>query len=108
MGSRRGFICRMKVGAVPPDTMATGHLNRNKQRNTLGPSKDGHNYAVVHCTGFIKNWPPNGQFDNPLNGIVSMLLYSFSSIFLLNPTNLKSASSIESLIIVKEQGHSLT
>ncbi|CAH0391895.1 unnamed protein product [Bemisia tabaci] len=69
MGSRRGFICRMKVGAVPPDTMATGHLNRNKQRNTLGPSKDGHNYAVVHCTGFIKNWPPNGQFDNPLNGV---------------------------------------
>uniref|UniRef100_A0A1B6CDX3 Aryl hydrocarbon receptor nuclear translocator homolog n=1 Tax=Clastoptera arizonana TaxID=38151 RepID=A0A1B6CDX3_9HEMI len=61
MGSRRGFICRMKVGSLGADNMAAGHLNRLKQRNSLGPSRDGHNYAVVHCTGYIKNWPPTGM-----------------------------------------------
>lgn len=76
MGSRRGFICRIKVGNLGPDAMASGHLNRLKQRNSLGPSKDGHNYAVIHCTGFIKNWPPSGQFDNPLAGIVSIFSLS--------------------------------
>ncbi|XP_067013449.2 aryl hydrocarbon receptor nuclear translocator homolog isoform X4 [Anabrus simplex] len=64
MGSRRGFICRMKVGSMAADSMAVGHLNRLKQRNSLGPSRDGQNYAVVHCTGYIKNWPPTGvQMD---------------------------------------------
>ncbi|XP_049814599.1 aryl hydrocarbon receptor nuclear translocator homolog isoform X3 [Schistocerca nitens] len=64
MGSRRGFICRMKVGNIAAENMAVGHLNRLKQRNSLGPSRDGQNYAVVHCTGYIKNWPPTGvQMD---------------------------------------------
>jgi aryl hydrocarbon receptor nuclear translocator len=61
MGSRRGFICRMKIGSVNPENMAVGHLNRLKQRNSLGPSRDGQNFAVVHCTGYIKNWPPTGK-----------------------------------------------
>ncbi len=27
-------------------------------------NRDGANYAVVHCTGYIKNWPPQGiQLD---------------------------------------------
>lgn len=60
MGSRRGFICRMKVGNLSPESMAVGHLNRLKQRNSLGPGRDGQNFAVVHCTGYIKNWPPTG------------------------------------------------
>lgn len=60
MGSRRGFICRMKVGNMSPDTM--GQLNRMRQRNSLGPSRDGQNYVVVHCTGYIKNWPPTGKW----------------------------------------------
>ncbi|GAB6018730.1 hypothetical protein CHUAL_000405 [Chamberlinius hualienensis] len=59
MGSRRGFICRMKIGNLHPDSI-TGHLNRTRQRNSLGPSIDGMNCAVVHCTGYIKNWPPSG------------------------------------------------
>ncbi len=60
MGSRRGFICRMKVGNVHHESMTAGHLNRLRRRNTLGPSRDGLNYAVIHCTGYIKNWPPSG------------------------------------------------
>lgn len=63
MGSRRGFICRMKVGNLQTSgDMAAAHgLHRIKQRNSLGPpARDGQNYAVVHCTGYIKNWPPTG------------------------------------------------
>ncbi|XP_018573511.1 aryl hydrocarbon receptor nuclear translocator homolog isoform X5 [Anoplophora glabripennis] len=60
MGSRRGFICRMKIGNLSPESMSVGHLNRLKQRNSLGPGRDGQNFAVVHCTGYIKNWPPTG------------------------------------------------
>lgn len=82
MGSRRGFICRMKVGNLSPDSMATGHLNRLKQRNSLGPSRDTHNYAVVHCTGYIKNWPPTGQFDNhALSGTCQTLIFAFGDSF---------------------------
>ncbi|XP_015180782.1 PREDICTED: aryl hydrocarbon receptor nuclear translocator homolog isoform X3 [Polistes dominula] len=63
MGSRRGFICRMKVGNLQTTgDMAAAHgLHRIKQRNSLGPpARDGQSYAVVHCTGYIKNWPPTG------------------------------------------------
>lgn len=66
MGSRRGFICRMKVGDIAAENMAFGHLNRLKQRNSLGPTRDGQNYAVVHCTGYIKNWPPTDMFPGKL------------------------------------------
>lgn len=62
MGSRRGFICRMRLGQVAPDPLTSppGPLHRLRQRSALGPSRDGHHYAVVHCTGYIKNWPPTG------------------------------------------------
>ncbi|XP_052791509.1 aryl hydrocarbon receptor nuclear translocator homolog isoform X3 [Mya arenaria] len=60
MGSRRGFICRMKMGNMQVDPMTANHSLRIRQRNTLGPSTDGNHYAVVHVTGYIKNWPPSG------------------------------------------------
>ncbi|XP_022333898.2 aryl hydrocarbon receptor nuclear translocator homolog isoform X2 [Crassostrea virginica] len=64
MGSRRGFICRMKMGNMDVNSMNSSHTHRARQRNTLGPSPDGNHYTVVHVTGYIKNWPPSGvQMD---------------------------------------------
>ncbi|KAK7115769.1 aryl hydrocarbon receptor nuclear translocator homolog isoform X2 [Littorina saxatilis] len=61
MGSRRGFICRMRMGNSHPDPMTANHTVRIRQRNTLGPAPDGNHYAVVHVTGYIKNWPPGNK-----------------------------------------------
>lgn len=67
MGSRRGFICRMKVGSVIADSMSFAHLNRLKRKNSLGPAQDGQNYAVLHCNGYIKNCPPtNVQIEGQI------------------------------------------
>lgn len=57
IGSRRGFICRLRLGNLQSDVMSPTHLHRLRQRNSLGPSLDGNQYAVVHCTGYTKNWP---------------------------------------------------
>lgn len=61
IGSRRGFICRLKLGHQQADAMSPSHLHRLRQRNSLGPSSDGHQYAVVHCTGYTKNWPSSSS-----------------------------------------------
>ena len=65
MGSRRGFICRMRIGNVSPETL--GYVSRVRGRNMLGASggdAGAGNFHVVHCTGYIKNWPPQGiQLD---------------------------------------------
>lgn len=75
MGSRRGFICRMRLGNINPSSL--GYMNRVRQRNMLrgsanpgttpsGQPADGStptgpgDFTVVHCTGYIKNWPPSG------------------------------------------------
>ncbi|XP_075923014.1 aryl hydrocarbon receptor nuclear translocator 2-like isoform X3 [Petromyzon marinus] len=64
MGSRRSFISRMRCGTAPVDPVTAnrlGHL-RNRYRNSLGPAKEGEaQHAVVHCTGYIKAWPPAGM-----------------------------------------------
>ncbi|XP_077374402.1 aryl hydrocarbon receptor nuclear translocator 2 isoform X3 [Festucalex cinctus] len=64
MGSRRSFICRMRCGSAPLDHISLNRLTnmRKRYRNGLGPSKEGEaQYSVVHCTGYIKAWPPAGM-----------------------------------------------
>ncbi|MEJ1278083.1 hypothetical protein NN561_009002 [Cricetulus griseus] len=64
MGSRRSFICRMRCGNAPLDHLPLNRITtmRKRFRNGLGPVKEGEaQYAVVHCTGYIKAWPPAGM-----------------------------------------------
>ena len=58
LGARRAFIVRMRVGAVSVSQMSAAHTQRVRQRCTLGPTTDGRHYAVVHVTGYVRNWPP--------------------------------------------------
>lgn len=52
MSCRRGFICRMRLGPLEP-------LHRLCNRRPLF-THNGQHYAVVHCTGYVKNSPPGG------------------------------------------------
>ncbi|XP_030640563.1 aryl hydrocarbon receptor nuclear translocator isoform X2 [Chanos chanos] len=63
MGARRSFICRMRCGVCPVEPVTLNRLSylKNRNRNGLGPPKEGEpQYVVVHCTGYIKSWPPAG------------------------------------------------
>lgn len=51
----------MRLGSAQPDAMTASHTIRLRQDNTLGPAEDGHSYAIVHVTGYIKNWSPGKQ-----------------------------------------------
>ncbi|XP_062848672.1 aryl hydrocarbon receptor nuclear translocator isoform X2 [Trichomycterus rosablanca] len=63
MGARRSFICRMRCGVSPVEPVSMNRLSclKNRNRSGLGPAKEGEpQYVVVHCTGYIRTWPPGG------------------------------------------------
>uniref|UniRef100_A0A8D0A7Z1 Aryl-hydrocarbon receptor nuclear translocator 2 n=1 Tax=Sander lucioperca TaxID=283035 RepID=A0A8D0A7Z1_SANLU len=54
----------VECGSAPLDHISLNRLStmRKRYRNGLGPSKEGEaQYSVVHCTGYIKAWPPAGM-----------------------------------------------
>ena len=57
VGSRRAFIVRMRVGSAQVDPVFASDVRQKIRLSTLAPSADGCQYAVVHVTGYIRNWP---------------------------------------------------
>lgn len=57
VGSRRAFIVRMRVGSAQVDPVFASDVRQKVRHSTLTPSPDGCQYAVVHVTGYIRNWP---------------------------------------------------
>ncbi|XP_064032018.1 aryl hydrocarbon receptor nuclear translocator [Pogoniulus pusillus] len=57
------LACCCRCGTSSVDPVAANRLSfmRNRCRNGLGTAKEGEpHYVVVHCTGYIKAWPPAG------------------------------------------------
>ncbi|MEE6503769.1 hypothetical protein FKM82_004939, partial [Ascaphus truei] len=53
-----------RCGNAPLDHLPLNRIStmRKRYRNGLGPVKEGEaQYSVVHCTGYIKAWPPAGM-----------------------------------------------
>ena len=89
MGSRRAFICRLRVGSKGQQQQqqqqqthynhynqqqnSFNYLNRtNIHNNALGETNtniDGNNYAVVHITGYTKTWPAINSSNTTSNPI---------------------------------------
>ena len=75
----------MKIGNMPVDPMTSSHTVRIRQRNALGPSSDGQQYAVVHVTGYIKNWPPSGMSEFKIFSLLILGPGYSTSTFILEP-----------------------
>lgn len=84
MTCRRGFICRMRLGPLEP-------LHRLRNRRPLF-QHGGHNYVVMHCTGYIKNTPPSGIDAPPSSCLVAIARLQVASMPLCDPTELTRIS----------------
>lgn len=88
IGSRRSFICRVKLGQQPhlidnnnPSSAAywSSASRANRSRNTLQTMNGGiddplNQYSVVHITGYTKVWPPSPNNNSSSNNSNNMML----------------------------------
>lgn len=101
IGTRRGFICRMRLGNTQSELTTFSHSHR-RQRNGFGQSQDGNDYAVVHCTGYTKNWPSSSlaidrsDMDDGNNGC--LCLVAICRLQMTNSPNANELNSAGSLI----------
>ncbi|VIO96752.1 Uncharacterized protein BM_BM2359 [Brugia malayi] len=88
MSCRRGFICRMRLGPLEP-------LHRLCNRRPIF-THNGHNYVVVHCTGYIKNSPPSGLglHSPPSSCLVAIARLQVASMPISNEQNSISQFSV--------------
>jgi aryl hydrocarbon receptor nuclear translocator len=131
MGSRRAFICRLRVGAnydqqqqqqynsYNQQQQNFNYLNRtNIHQNALGEQNtniDGGNYAVVHITGYTKTWPPTVQqqqmvdihdTNNNNNGDNQFCLIAIARIQVTNMPNdtINGSSNLEFVTRLDQNG----
>ncbi|KAI6181368.1 Helix-loop-helix DNA-binding domain protein [Aphelenchoides besseyi] len=79
MSCRRGFICRMRLGNIEP-------LHRLRNRRPLF-THNGQTYVVMHCTGYIKNTPPNGVEAPPTSCLVGVARLQVASMPMVRQEN---------------------
>uniref|UniRef100_A0A8V1ALN9 Aryl hydrocarbon receptor nuclear translocator n=1 Tax=Gallus gallus TaxID=9031 RepID=A0A8V1ALN9_CHICK len=97
MGSRRSFICRMRCGNSSVDAVSVNRLSfmRNRCRNGLGATKDGEpHYVVVHCTGYIKAWPPAGLPGQDRAALTGSAVSAYLSLQVTSSPNCTDMSNV--------------
>ncbi|CAK9297228.1 unnamed protein product [Gordionus sp. m RMFG-2023] len=94
MGTRRGFICRIKCGLHEPSPQNAMKNHPRSARAMLGPSRDGEQYAVVHCTGYIKHWPPSNTTLGDKNALNSAIYQLPPNNSITTPNNHSNSNSV--------------
>ncbi|CAD5207490.1 unnamed protein product [Bursaphelenchus okinawaensis] len=77
MGCRRGFICRMRLGNIEP-------LHRLRNRRPLF-THNGQTYVVMHCTGYVKQTPPQGVEQTHASCLVGVARLQVASMPTIKP-----------------------
>lgn len=65
-GARRSFFCRMKCGHKGSKYKDNNQENepclmKRKNKNKQSMQAEKKPYVVVHCTGYLKSWPPSSN-----------------------------------------------
>ncbi|CAH1786265.1 unnamed protein product [Owenia fusiformis] len=73
-GARRSFICRMRCAAKESSLVKTESEPDLDNDIATKRRKDRKTYVAIHCTGYLKSWPPakrnlvvDNEYDNDCN-----------------------------------------